>query len=249
MTQTFAALLAAHVLADFVLQTRWMVARKRRPGVLLLHGAIVLLTAQTALGLVAAPALLVLALAHVVVDAVKARAAPGPGAFLADQAAHLVVLAAIAVWQPGLWDTGLWASLPAPWPATILHALTLGAGFVLATRAGGFAVGLLMTAQTAGRMPGGLGLEGGLPQGGLTIGWLERGLIFVLLLAGEPGAIGFLIAAKSVLRFGTVAEDRAASEYVIIGTLASFGWAIAVTLATLALRDALPPLEIVAPKP
>ena len=101
-----------------------------------------------------------------------------------------------------------------------------------------------MTAQTAGRMPGGLGLEGGLPQGGLTIGWLERGLIFILLLAGEPGAIGFLIAAKSVLRFGTVAEDRAASEYVIIGTLASVGWALLVAYATQSLLVALPPLGI-----
>ncbi len=249
MTATFAALVAAHVLADFVLQTRWMVARKRHPGVLLLHGAIVLLTAQATLGLAAAPALLAVALAHVVIDAVKARATPGPGAFLADQSAHLAVLAAVAVWQPGLWQAGLWADLPAPWPGAILHGLTLGAGFILATRAGGCSVGLLMTAQPAGRIPGGLGLEGGLPQGGLTIGWLERGLIFILLLAGEPGAIGFLIAAKSVLRFGTVAEDRAASEYVIIGTLASFGWAIAVTLATLALRNGLPPLEIAAPLP
>ncbi len=123
MTATFAALVAAHVLADFVLQTRWMVARKRHPGVLLLHGAIVLLTAQATLGLAAAPALLAVALAHVVIDAVKARATPGPGAFLADQSAHLAVLAAVAVWQPGLWQAGLWADLPAPWPGAILHGL------------------------------------------------------------------------------------------------------------------------------
>ena len=36
MTETLAALLLAHVLADFVFQTRWIVQNKRRPSVLLL---------------------------------------------------------------------------------------------------------------------------------------------------------------------------------------------------------------------
>src|SRR5690606_6625613 len=38
MTETFAALLLAHVLADFVLQTRGIALNKRRLPVLLLHG-------------------------------------------------------------------------------------------------------------------------------------------------------------------------------------------------------------------
>jgi hypothetical protein len=252
MIGTLTALLAAHVLADFVFQTRHMAGRKRHPATLILHGAIVLLSAQAALGQPAAPSLIGLALAHMAIDAVKARVPSGLSAFLADQAAHAATLLALALWQPGLWAAGYWAGLPGPAPAVLLHTLLLIAGFVLAVRAGGFAVGLLMEAQTEGRLLGAgddLGLAKGLPRGGLTIGWLERGLIFILILADEPGAIGFLIAAKSVLRFGTVAEDRAASEYVIIGTLASFGWAIAVTLGMGALAQILPPLEIGAPLP
>lgn len=58
------------------------------------------------------------------------------------------------------------------------------------------------------------------------IGLLERGLIFALILLGQPGGVGLLIAAKSILRFGAVKDDRALSEYVIIGTLASFAWAL-----------------------
>ena len=67
------------------------------------------------------------------------------------------------------------------------------------------------------------------------IGLLERALIFLMVLAGQPAGIGFLIAAKSVLRFDTASKDQRASEYVIIGTLASFGWALLVSFATLSL--------------
>lgn len=234
MIQTFAALLIAHILADFVLQTRWMVTHKRRAGVLLLHGALVLAAAQAVTGQPAAPGLLALAAAHLLIDAVKLRLTPGLGAFLGDQGAHLATLALAAALMPDLWASGYWPALLSN-ASDLLTALLWLAGLILATRAGGFAVGLLMAGLAAAHPPEGL------PKGGQVIGILERGLIFVLMTAGQPEAIGFLIAAKSILRFGTVttAADRAVSEYVIIGTLASFGWAILAALATLRLLAAL----------
>jgi len=254
MIETFTALLFAHVLADFLFQTGWINANKRRPGVMLLHGAIVLVTAQAALGQLAAPGLLALALAHMLIDSAKALGRfTGLGAFLADQAAHLASLAALALWAPGLWAQGAWAALlPPGGAALLLHAMALVAGLVVALRAGDFAIRALMaghampgpappgpataTADTALASPD----EPGLPGGGRTIGHLERLLVFVLVLAGQITAIGFLVAAKSILRFGSIADDRRATEYVIIGTLASFGWAITVALATQTLRAALP---------
>ena len=65
-----------------------------------------------------------------------------------------------------------------------------------------------------------------------------------MILTSQPQNIGFLIAAKSVLRFGTVADDRKVSEYVIIGTLASLSWAIVATLITTILLNHLPALGI-----
>jgi len=47
--------------------------------------------------------------------------------------------------------------------------------------------------------------------------------------------VGLLLAAKSVLRFPTAKDDRKISEYVIIGTLASIGWALAIGFATMGL--------------
>ena len=103
MTETFAALLFAHVLADFVLQTRWIAENKRRLPVLALHGAIVLGLMQAALGRVDAWELLAVAALHVAVDWAKARLDPGTlTGFLADQGAHLAALAGLAILRPDL---------------------------------------------------------------------------------------------------------------------------------------------------
>jgi len=76
----------------------------------------------------------------------------------------------------------------------------------------------------------------GLANAGRTIGQLERLLVLVLLVAGQPTAIGFLVAAKSIFRFGELRDttNRMESEYIIIGTLASFAYALVVGLAAVA---------------
>jgi hypothetical protein len=266
MIETLAALLFAHTLADFVFQTNWMAINKRNPLALGLHFALVYATAIAATGSVH-PALLVLALLHVGIDVGKLvlnaawKSSKGFGPFIIDQALHLASLIAISLWLPDLWAQGLWApgaivtgddtgilgtgiwSDEAPLPVTLLPSLmVLLTGLILATRAGGFAVGLLMQ-PFADRLPAEITAES-LPGAGRVIGLLERGLIFVLVLIGQPQGVGLLMAAKSILRYGALKEDRALSEYVIIGTLASFGWALVVSFATLAGLALLPPLGI-----
>jgi len=242
MIQTFTALLLAHVLADFVFQTNWIASNKHRPLVFALHIGLVFITAALALGHWQLPALgwlAGLALAHALIDLAKRLAgATGFVGFITDQAAHLASLALLATLMPSLWATGLWAGLlpGQSWP---LMAAALAAGFILATRAGGFAVGALLAPYRDVELPEGLA------NGGLLIGLLERAMIFLLVLAGEPAGIGFLIAAKSVLRIEATFADgkkhHPAAEYIIIGTLASFAWAMAISFATVALRNALTP--------
>ncbi|MDV4167766.1 DUF3307 domain-containing protein [Rhodovulum sp. FJ3] len=237
MIETFIALLMGHVLGDFVVQTRAMVEHKARARMFLLHGVMVLITAMAATGQVARWELLALAAAHMTIDAVKTYLAPhNIAAFLADQGAHLITLIAAAALVPDLWATGLWATLTAL-PDTLIALMALLTGAIIATRAGGFAVGLLM-APMAEQID-----ANGLPSGGKLIGLLERGLIYVMILAGQPAGIGFLIAAKSVLRFEATSDEKKA-EYVIIGTLASFGWAMITAYATLWVLAALRPLAI-----
>lgn len=230
MAQTFAALLLAHVLADFLLQPDWMIRRKREPGVLLLHVGVVGGLSLAFLG-GAWPVALAVAMAHLAIDAIKVWALPqhirdSAGAFCADQIAHLATLVAAALWVPAAAQSGLWA----PWLDLLtLPALALS-GLIVTVIAGGYAVGLLIAPYAAD-----VAAEG-LPRAGKIIGQLERALIFLLVMIGQPAGIGFLIAAKSFLRFEASKEQKA-SEYVIIGTLASFGWALAFSSLTFGMLD------------
>lgn len=67
-----------------------------------------------------------------------------------------------------------------------------------------------------------------LSKAGKYIGILERLFVYSFVIMQEWQAIGFLIAAKSVFRFGDLsrAKDRKLTEYILIGTLLSFGFAI-----------------------
>lgn len=71
-----------------------------------------------------------------------------------------------------------------------------------------------------------------LQNAGNYIGILERLFVFCFILTGHFEAIGFLLAAKSIFRFGDLkeAKDRKLTEYVLIGTLLSFGIALLIGL-------------------
>jgi len=245
MIETFTTLICAHVLADFAFQSNEMVAGKARrhmpalaAHLAILLGLSALLLLQLSVSLLAA--LILVGFSHFLIDIAKTFASKKRAlmAFVADQGAHLIATAAIAAAFPGLFSHALWAG-----QSWLPGTLALIAGAIVTIRAGGFAVGLLMARFDDSAPPEGL------PEGGRLIGQLERGVIFLLVLAGQPAAIGFLIAAKSILRFEAVSKDGAnpKSEYVIIGTLASFGWALGGAYATLALMSHLAPLGILPP--
>ena len=60
-----------------------------------------------------------------------------------------------------------------------------------------------------------------LMNAGKLIGTLERVISLALILIDQFAAVGFIIAAKSLLRFRDTATAR--TEYLLIGTLLSFG--------------------------
>ncbi|MCQ0111244.1 Protein of unknown function [Zhouia amylolytica] len=70
--------------------------------------------------------------------------------------------------------------------------------------------------------------NGSLQNAGMYIGMLERLLVFVFIATNHWEGVGFLIAAKSIFRFNdlTQSKDRKLTEYILIGTLLSFGVAI-----------------------
>lgn len=68
----------------------------------------------------------------------------------------------------------------------------------------------------------------GLEFAGKWIGIIERVLIFTFIIVNQISVIGFLLAAKSVFRFGDLknSTDQKKTEYIIIGTFISFLLAI-----------------------
>jgi hypothetical protein len=114
--------------------------------------------------------------------------------------------------------------------------MILAAGLIATVWAGGYAVAALMCGME--QDPPDPDDDSGLPLGGQMIGRLERLMILIMVLSQQTAAIGLLIAAKSILRFGEASRSRRASEYVIIGTLASVVWALGVAYLTVTLLSA-----------
>jgi hypothetical protein len=69
-----------------------------------------------------------------------------------------------------------------------------------------------------------------IPNAGKLIGITERIIALSLILYGQFAAVGFIIAGKSILRYKET--DTSKTEYVLIGTLLSFGIAILAGIAT-----------------
>ncbi len=216
-----ALLIAAHFIADFSLQPDCLARRKRNLLWVALHGLIhasaayLLLQSWSYWRLPVA-----ILLVHIVIDAVKVRCRDTATAFAVDQAAHFAGLGGI------VWALAKFEGLPAF--AGLGYPLIIAAGGVVATVQGaGFFV-----AKFTKRLLDENKLElNGLGGGGKWIGQLERALIFVFIIIDHPAGIGFLVAAKSILRFEE-AKNQKLAEYVLIGTLLSFALAIALASAT-----------------
>jgi Protein of unknown function (DUF3307) len=236
MYETLLALLVAHLVADFPLQPDWMIRRKRNPLVLALHVLLVAGTAALALGGLPGEVLLILVGTHLVVDAIKVYLLPDSlGSFTLDQLVHLAVIIALAAAFPGTFAQGAWAALPADAAAGYLVLLCLLGGAIASLMVGAIVI-RKATAPFTHQLSGDIA---GLESGGTYIGWLERALVMLLILIGQPAGVGFLITAKSILRFGDVRDSsqRKLTEYIIIGTFMSFGWGLAVAVLTqLAMR-------------
>lgn len=228
MKEVFILLLAAHCYGDFLLQSKGIANGKKDYRYLLLHTAIhgvtvYVLLQQWTLWLLPLSVMIV----HGLIDWVKARIESSPKSFVIDQLAHVLSLAGIAYLftQCSCLSMGELNIHFANW-------LIGGAGFCAAVLGTGFFIG-----EVAARMINDdeelkKELKNGLKGGGEMIGRLERAMIFVLFVVGQPAGIGFLIAAKSILRFEE-AKKQKLSEYVLIGSLWSFSLAIAISWLTL----------------
>ncbi|MDE2495995.1 MAG: DUF3307 domain-containing protein [Alphaproteobacteria bacterium] len=238
MAETLLSLLTAHLLGDFVFQTPWMLRRKKQPRVLLAHVATVTFLSGLFLGSAAPLVLGAVFVTHLAMDAAKVFYLKDTlAALLIDQAVHLVVIAGLAFALPetaaaGWWQTISWPDFPGFDPAHFYAGLCIVSWLVAALPLGGILIGKTMASLHIKNPDE----AGGLPHGGATIGWLERGLILLLMAIHQPAGIGFLITTKSIFRFGDIAGNKQhkIAEYIIIGTFMSFAWGLLVSILAMA---------------
>ena len=179
--------------------------------------------------------LLILCGTHLGMDAVKVYLLKEKHwAFYLDQAVHLFVILLLAIYFPQNFQIGFWPDLlnlnTPTYPAIYLTGLCLVSGIILSLSVGNVIIAL-ETKRFRDEMESPIQ---GLSQGGAFIGQLERALVMLFVLIGYPVAVGFLVAAKSILRFGEVKNtaDRQMAEYVIIGTFMSIGWGLLTAVLT-----------------
>ena len=168
-------------------------------------------------------AILIIVLSHFVIDLIKLHLDNKIHfklLFLLDQFAHLLVIVGVVYWyHPFFIDLSRVYSF---------EILLLALAIIAVTSISSVIMKLLMSTWNLNEDHAKDSLE----KAGKYIGILERLFVFAFIALGQWAAIGFLITAKSVFRFGDLskAKDRKLTEYVLIGTLLSFGLAMIVGL-------------------
>lgn len=220
----FTKLLLAHLIADFLLQpTRWVVhkeANKVRSKYLYIHVLLHFLVTLLLLWDVNYWKLaLIIAVSHYFIDLAKMYAAPlfrlGSIPFFIDQFLHLSVLYLVAYrtnWLEQI--TTFFQELD--WPlVTAIVFVTFPAAIVMGKLLEALGNQIEMDHKS-------------LSNAGKYIGIIERLFVLMFIILGRWEAIGLLIGAKSVFRFNDLKEsnNRKLTEYILIGTLLSFGLAV-----------------------
>ncbi len=218
-------LLCAHLCADFIFQTDGINQGKRKPGMEglkyhLLHSVIHAATAYLFVGdwtnVVIPPVVFV---SHLAIDMAKCKFFKDSlSTFLTDQLCHVAVIGILWFTLYGT-DTDL-SCLESMCTPRMWQIIT---AYILMLRPSSIVLSLFLNKWT----PESLGAQS-LPNAGQWIGYIERILILTFVLVGSFEGVGFLLAAKSVFRFGELskAKEIRTTEYVLIGTLASFTIAI-----------------------
>lgn len=226
-------LLASHVIADFFLQFDWLCKGKREKGLhgvafqamhALIHAACAYLLVGDWRGWIIP---LVIFITHIIIDIAKVKwFATSTIAFLIDQLAHIVVI--LGLW----WALYAHQGIGLTWVEGISRSSTFWAiliGYLLVLKPSSLLIGMFIKGWTPSN-----GMQAqGMPNAGKWIGYIERVLILTFVITGNIEAVGFLLAAKSIFRFGDLnkAREIKITEYVLLGTLASFSIALLIGFA------------------
>jgi len=228
--------LIAHLAGDFFLQSRKAAQQRTyRFSGLAMH-AVLYLVCVSAVSFFALPAgralpvVLVLSFLHFLIDIVGflvRRNHPerdGLVLFAADQAAHILVMIGVvrlAVTAGSPEGALLRHFINTYGEKPVVQVVLLLLLYLVCLHPASILVRKVLHAVGEGSGETEDGSGEAPDRAGRAIGMLERAVILTLGLAGQLGAIGLIVAAKSVARFNRLSTDRAFAERYLVGTLAS----------------------------
>ena len=221
-TILFANLLLAHLVGDFLLQSNALCESKERKhqksAFMYVHALIIALLSWVAIGNYQLWGYaVIIGVTHLMIDIAKSYVKTQTLVwFVGDQILHIFVLLIVTYLIGNGWEQFTW--IPQKY-ALILPAFL--SAVIICTKPANIFIKMILTRYEID-LPKAKDKE--LKNAGALIGNLERLLSLVLIIAGQFGAVGFIITAKSILRFRDY--ERAKTEYVLAGTLLSFGIAI-----------------------
>lgn len=230
----------AHILADFTFQSKNMAKDKNLNGFkstqLKWHILIVFITsALLSFQLKFIIASLIIAIIHWIIDGIKPQINKskylGKYAFFIDQSLHIGVLILICF----LFNKYIQSNSYLPFSINSRFLVIL-IGFILTGKPANIIIKEIFRVYKIKHPLNGKETSDELPNAGRLIGITERWLVLVFISFGHFEAVGFLIAAKSILRYNTKEENGFnKTEYVLIGTLLSYAIAILIGIVILKL--------------
>lgn len=137
--------------------------------------------------------------------------------FFLDQIIHLAAIAGIVLAYSELYGINFIFDFE-------IKSIAIFAGFLFCTKPANILIKYIFktfSIETPAESEENL-KETGLPNAGKLIGIMERTLSLALIIMGQYEAVGLIIASKSILRLNGTQK----SEYVLVGTLLSFGIAV-----------------------
>ena len=227
MTITLIKLIAAHLLGDFILQPdklcnmRYCNQMSQRISANAIHSMIQAILSYVFIGIWNLWILpVIIFLSHFLIDYIKTQYGKNrlPD-FVCDQAAHYIVI--FLIWRFLLPDISM-ISMTSKISQSAWIVFTAYIAILTPT-----SILVKHFMEYNSWLPTNSSLKG-LPNAGKWIGFFERILILTFILTDNIEGIGFLLAAKSIFRFGELSrsKDLKVTEYVLIGTFLSFTVAI-----------------------
>lgn len=221
--EMFLCLLLAHLVADFALQTKATCVDKSERKWCSVHHYVHALIVF-ALSWVAAwdvnfwLCAVIIGVSHFFIDMWKSYRPEKIEWFVVDQSLHVLVAGFVAL----VWCRFYEWSMPFDVP---VRYVAIAVAFLCCWKPANIFIKLMLRHYSV-NMPEDEAKSGF--NAGALIGNLERWLILAFVLMGRYEALGLLIAAKSIIRFGDSQTRR--SEYVLAGTLLSIFVAVAAGL-------------------